>query len=767
MAQNSFTETVNQLVKTANIALSFAQKTNESLTTQSDTVTMSIDIVDPITGDASVATYSIPSYNTTINKANIANRTIDTFINGTGKILQNDGTYREIKVNPVAVSPSTITNVTPPTKFGTKNNWFFESLMFPQLTISFDLKGKIDDRSDRVAVRRVIFDNFNDVETQWFLDNVIDESLSYYEAISLLNENNKKYWQDDDIQNLPLYTEPYTGYFLITNKRTISGKEWFYLDTLSYGIPSDEPVVKNLELAVGNQLRYNNSIYQIDEIEISEKRIHLIAMVGIEYPSIAGQFEIFNAPFSTKISEIPIGWNECNMIFLKGINEDYNLLGDEWSNAISFFTNNLILTNSTTTLNEYYSDNILDFGKELEGQAKEKFIPAWFGVKPDAPVLEVAGLSVNQINTQLNASLDVDEVKKTQSQIESTKTIINSLKSTIAQQKSELVNTTDVAQRENLNAKISININDFSKRTIEYQSLVKSLSTIAYESDAVNAQPKYRARGFFNIPNSKREFLYDKLQEIIQFEIAYRYLKLDSTGVDLNTYVHNDPSTGKKKRGVFSDWNLVYTSIKERNYDSSLGIYKWVDPNISDGEEVNINQIDIPIQKGEKVEIKIRSISEAGWPNNPIKSDWSESIIKEFPSNLQGSDQVTNILTDAITEETTVKLNETLAASGIDTHIADSIPNPNVGTGTYFKHGSINLAYDRSTKDVNGLVTATATVDLQNQLNNLSSNTFLTLTNPPDSSSNYPQLTGTLQQFFQAIINIDASIFDEFENILT
>jgi hypothetical protein len=29
---------------------------------------------------------------------------------------------------------------------------------------------------------------------------------------------------------------------------------------------------------------------------------------------------------------------------------------------------------------------------------------------------------------------------------------------------------------------------------------------------------------------------------------------------------------------------------------------------------VNINQIDIPIQKGERVEIKARSISEAGYP---------------------------------------------------------------------------------------------------------------------------------------------------------
>ena len=54
-------------------------------------------------------------------------------------------------------------------------------------------------------------------------------------------------------------------------------------------------------------------------------------------------------------------------------------------------------------------------------------------------------------------------------------------------------------------------------------------------------------------------------------------------------------------------------------------MFDWKIENVADGSEININQIDIPITKGEKVEIKIRSISEAGYPDNPLKSD----IIKE------------------------------------------------------------------------------------------------------------------------------------------
>jgi len=763
---NSFTETVNRLVEQSNIALEFSVATNESLTTKGDTVNMYIEEKDIITGDPSIITYQIPSYNTMINKVNVAVESMNTFIKGDGKVLLQDGTFREVKTIPVPISPVMVENISAPINFNTKNNWFFESLMFPQLTVSFELKDQIDDRSDKVAVRRVIFDNNTDEETQWFLDNIATEERTYYDTVVFLQENSKKYWEDNEIHDLPLNTEPYTGYFLILDKRKIDDKEWYLLDTLNYGIPSDEPVVKNIQLAKGDFLRYNNSIYKIADIEVTEKRVQLTTMIGMDHPSVNQSFEIYSVPFSTKIAQIPIGYNECDIIFIKGINEDYNLLGDDWSLGIPFYTNDLIITNGDTTLETYYNDYISDFGKKMEGEAKEKFVPAIFGVIPDAPELDADAFEVVQVNTQLNAALDTEEIKNTQTQIESTKTIINSLKSTIAQQKAELVNITDPAQREDLNSKINSNISNLSKRTVEYQSLVRSLSTLAYESDAVNATPKYRLRGFFDIPLGKSQRESEKKQEIIQFEKAHRYLKLDNTGTNLKTFAYTDPTSGQIKRGVFTDWIKSFTPIKDRVYDSSAGIYKWVNPNIADGDEVNINQIDIPIRKGEKVEFKIKSISEAGWPNNPQKSYWSESIIKDFPANLSGSDQVTNILTDAVAEEGSIKLEETLTASGVITHIVDSIPNPNAGDGTYFKHQAVNLAFDLSRKDITGIITETNVTDIQTQLSDLTPNTYVTLTLPNDAVSVTPQLTGTLQLLFQAMVNMDPSIYDEFETLI-
>ena len=64
---NSFTEVVNNLVNQKNIALESLVKLNQSLTTQDDSVTISVQSINPITGDPSTINYSIPSYNKVIN----------------------------------------------------------------------------------------------------------------------------------------------------------------------------------------------------------------------------------------------------------------------------------------------------------------------------------------------------------------------------------------------------------------------------------------------------------------------------------------------------------------------------------------------------------------------------------------------------------------------------------------------------------------------------------------------------------------------------
>ena len=768
MNVNSFTETTNNLVNQVNIALASMQAMNNSMTTSQDSVVISVQGSDPITGNPSTNTFSIPSYHFTLSQLSRISNTVDTFVNGGGVVLLNDGTYRQVKTIPVAKSPNRITGISSPNVFRTRPNWFFESLMFPQIFVRFDLKGKIDDRSTNVIVNRVIFDNFDDVETQWFKDNVIGKTFLYADLINLLNNNGKNYFEDIETIDLPLLTRLYTGSFIISDKQTINSEQWFYLNTINYGLVSDTSTVNNIQLKVGDQLRYNDSLFKVNKIELTEKRIQLIPLIGLGSPTINQSFEIYSTPFTNKFVDIAVGFNECESIFIKGVNDDFSIIADAWSDSISFYSNDLTLVDSNTSLDAYYFNFVSDFGMQMEGQAKEKFIPAFFGLTPNPPSIQASQFNVSQINTQANSALDTNAIKNTQTQIESTKTIINSLKTTIAQQKANLVELTDPAQRADLQSKIDNNTSQLSKQTVQYESLVKSLSTLAYENNAVIANPKYRVRGFFQIPAGAvvTTSSAETPQEIIQFEIAYRYLRLDNTGNPLNTYTFADPSSGQNVTGTFTDWVIVQSPIKSKIFDPSTGKYVWAEENIADGNTININQVDVPITKGEKVQLKIRSISEAGWPTNPLKSDWSNTVIIDFPANLSGSDQVTNILLDAQSEQNAITLDETLNAAGIFTHIQDGVPNPNSANGTYFKHQAQFLAFDLDKKDVNGNISNVITLDLQSQLTDISNKSYITLTRPSGSSSPYQQGTGTLQQLLQSIVNVSPSIYDEFISLI-
>ena len=252
--------------------------------------------------------------------------------------------------------------------------------------------------------------------------------------------------------------------------------------------------------------------------------------------------------------------------------------------------------------------------------------------------------------------------------------------------------------------------------TTQFSSIVEELNTLLTDSGTINYSPKYHIRGFFNIPEPVYA-VNDGIkkvgkQEIIGFEVMYRYLHVDETGSALNTFSYNDSSTGIVQTGTLTDWNVMKSSILEKIYNEDTDSYVWKHET-ADGSQIVINQVDIPIRNGEKVEFKIRSISEAGYPYNPLKSDWSNSVIMSFPDNLSSSDSVTTILETVKSDMTSVILQETLSAAGIYTHIADS--------NSKYKHNSNNIEYDESYTDSSGN-TFVNTISLYDKIKTLTQN---------------------------------------------
>jgi hypothetical protein len=707
---NSFAENVRTLTDSANKVLSVAEAMNESITGNAPEIYLSDDI-------------KLPSFSNVLRRLDRVENTVAKFTQGKGVVETDDGTYRKIKVTTVSTPPTSITGLEQVNAFSINPNWFFESFQYPRCVVKLDLTPHVEESSDRAYVTRVIIpanqitNGISNID--FYRNNIAGQNLSYNRLIDLLEENGIEYMEDKDEVKFPLTYEKYDGRFTVVNHGLLKDEKgvsrlWYYLNTLSYATvdESGQHTDNGNLLSLYDYIRFNDSLFKVIDVDQKEKRIRLEYAVGYATIGDYDVIELYNPPFAEKVVEIGIGINEIDIVYVKGVNEEYNLISREWSNPVSFYTNELTFENDENeTFDTYYSERVADFGKRLVDQLKEGQISAYSGLEPNAPVLNADDFRVVQINTQLEATLDMERYNNLTTQISSTKSNITAVRNTISENKDLLIQTSDSTERDNIQNVINSDTESLDSLTTQYTSLVEELDTLLTDANIIKYNPKYHIRGFFAIPEArylKPEEQKGK-QTIIGFEIMYRYLHTDETGTALNTfdYTVNDTIS----TGVFSDWNIMRSDILTKKYNPDTDSYQWIDTDPMDGTQININQIDIPIRNGEKVQIKIRSISEAGYPYNPLKSDWSNSVIISFPDDLTTDDSVTTILETVRNDMTAVVLQETMTAAGVYTHLADS--------NSTFKHSAANIEYTEVVTDEAGKTTVTE-MSLQDKVKQLS-----------------------------------------------
>lgn len=711
---NSFSENMRKTITAQTNILSLLSSIQKSMTTNDTFVQYEHDDING--NDTKV--YELPSYNTIINKLSAIEKSISNLSSGKGTINLTDGTRRQIKLANIPETPAQITGLEDPSTFKLDTNWFFEDLMFPGATVQIDLTGKIEDSADRVRVSRVILDSRETAAQELWNTNLSVNAYDYISLKALLTYNNVRYSEDIETIELPLVSNTAAGEFqVVKDPEIINGNTWYKVDTINYStISSDgEGEFKNNILSVGDVLAYENTLYTIQEIDQNTNKIRIKVISGTAIPGLYTIFRYYQDPFRDKTINVRFGANEYNIIYIKGVNEDFNLLSNSWSTPIKFSSNDLIYENdgSQNFLN-FYNANIVDWGANMIADAKQRAIKAYYGTIPNAPVLIGNDLRVVQINTQINAAIDTAEVKKTAAEIETAKSQINSLKATIASQKTELQSITEMDKYNSMQQQIATNMTDLQNLQASYSTLVSNLKNIVKDNQAVNVNPKYHVRGFFAIPEYKyRDVAQTIPEEIIGFEIAYRYICNDNTGVKLNTFNYTDVTGTSQVTGTFTDWSIIQGKLKTRVYNNATGLYEWSTENVADGTEININQIDIPITKGEKVEIKVRSISEAGYPENPLRSVWSNSVIIEFPDTLSTNNEIADLITEVNDDAMEIAINNTLNSIGVQAHMDDSIANTNSVNGLYYKHEAKNISYENETD------TGIESISMQDKINDI------------------------------------------------
>jgi len=111
---------------------------------------------------------------------------------------------------------------------------------------------------------------------------------------------------------------------------------------------------------------------------------------------------------------VSIGYNERNVIFIKPVNADNNLLAKDWSKGVGLYTNDLKLSSSDSnngqTMEQYYIDSVYDYGEVLKDLVAKK-TPNKLSGTPNLTILEPNNFKVVQINKHLTDTPDANLVK--------------------------------------------------------------------------------------------------------------------------------------------------------------------------------------------------------------------------------------------------------------------------------------------------------------------------------------------------------------------
>ena len=745
--KNTFVSLAEQVALLNKNSVEVMTKLNDVVTNTNSVVNVTL-----MNSNGVASTYQFPTINQLKNEIDIANRNILKLAGlADSTAYVSDGTtMRRIIVDDLNREPQPINSLNVITKFTSVNNSFFESLSNPLLTVKIDLSDKVDSKVNKILSRRYMIEFQKDASGNYTVDGL--SSKSDFEA-RFLNKNDifiddlTTWYNNPKNYGVFYYNEPYDeqvfdldydqlqyyGLFDVIgiDNDTVNKKMWYVLGSLNYYDNSGNTV----QLSVGNQLIINkqnsSTKWRVNEVSTAKSnyRVILERLEGLEpVPVILQAMKIYSPQTSNKSVKVSIAYDQYNVIFVKAINTDSNVICSTWSFGTCFYSNDLVLdNNNSVSMTKYYNESVNDYGAILKDMVV-KNIPSVNGSIPNVPILDSSNFKVVQVNTHLTNSSNTTLIKNLQSQKTTIQSQLDQLNNAIVDQTKAISTTQYKSTSDKQSAQTQLNslIAQQDSQTKLYTSIVNRINSENTGSMATDT-PKFRLRGFWSFPapivvNTAGQ---QQKQEVVQFKVQYRYSATGGSepttvGFNLNlteTLYTNATSTGdvtdqtkaysnpsittqnSTVTGYFSNWNQYSSDVRQRTYNSALNVWTWVPEDVTNANTPNINQLDIPIQQNEQVEFRVLSVSEVGWPNAPIESDWSSSLTIAFPDSLiQSTDQTSTILQQAQSDQVYTQIASKFNTMGLTTHLQQSyyvndlyVAHTDVNLGTSFKDTSGNV----------------------------------------------------------------------------
>jgi hypothetical protein len=731
--QSSFAQVASQIVAFNRNIVETLSKINSLATTTDPSV--DVDIIDI---EGVIRSYSLPSFTFLKTEIERLNNSLNSLysIDSPGAMIQtsNANKFRKIITVDLNREPQSVNDLGAITEFRSDKNWFFDGLLNPQLSIELNLSDKVENNVRKVLTRRYIVEFAKNQDGS--LTNLGQSALNSFNTLyrgkssvdisefenwhrttpGIINPLNANYDEQtfDLLPNVLLYDGVFN--VLKTEEDAINRKLWYHINTLDYVV---NETLQLRQLSVGDELIINqvssNTRYTIVEISKSESnnRIRLERVEGLQpIPvGVVAALKIYSPVVYRKRVRISVGYSERNVLFIKPVNADLNLVAKDWSKGTGFFTNDLKLSSNTPengyTMDQYYFEFVYDYGEVLQDLVQKK-VPNKLAGTPNVVSLNQSNFKVVQINRHLTDSSDANLLTNKNNYANTLRSEITQIESAITDRRNKLRVTSYVdlqSKRADEQEIFDLETQLESKRNL-LSSANQEILQLSSNPNS-NTEPKFRLRGFWTFPEavtslSNRDRTGNntiiEAQEVVQFRVQYRYVAKDGSEPQVETF--NVPTSATSQTtAVFSNWNEYKTDVRKRLYDESTQTYFWQIEDIESADTPNINQIDIPITANEQVEIKIKSISEVGWPESPVESDWSQILTVAFPDDLNN---VLNdndfILQEANREDLKITINNTLNAIGIREHLADSVST----SDQVFYHSSERIL--SGFRDDNGII---------------------------------------------------------------
>ena len=620
----------------------------------------------------------------------------------------------------------------------TDNN-FMNDLVSPKTFLKLNVTN-LPDNIESMFMKKVViysktlFDELNSANIQSYSDLIA--ALYNYKA-------NVDYKEYDSVLDLPIKKDTYNSSFKIIDIPEInnSTNPWvdesygnhkhlsykICLDTLEYS--DEENSAISFTLKAGDYICLGNEmvVYKVKNVDLASNTIIIEETIGhISLQTYQENsemiFTLYNENYGRwNYVEVPLEENQYICIFLGTIyNNVRSLLSAPYfvdlSTIVMKDANGNIMKDgfgNDITYLDYYNEYCVNIGDLIKGLTESAY-PQISNYTPiqlnllqsseqikDVVSLSISGENVLQV-VPINKHLTNDSTSEEIINLHAQKNDLNAQLDTLRDNINDTYNTmlnTDFSQTTSVSwQSMQSQINNYytERTTIQKQlsAVIDNINSKSTDLKGVGDEIKYRIRGITTVDsleNLLHSIANDKC-DIIGMDVEYKY---KSTSKDTSSLTVINSST-------FTDWNKLNTIDRQRHlvFDKNINSYKleYVDYAKTDNI-IKWNQIDIPIQSGEDVIIRVRYKLNIGQPFVNIYTPWSDEFTVIFPDEYNDDIELKSIITTNANDTINASFNNTLINEGYQEHIQNKI----AAADSIFFHQPDNI-YSGFTTSENNLI---------------------------------------------------------------